>query len=114
MITQASSEHSVCLVCRNKDAIAAVKGLRKDLRDAIASKMIRDINLIDGLEIIAVIGDNMRGQVGLSGKLFSSLGNAGINILAIAQGSTELNISLVIDSRQKDAAINAIHKTFIG
>jgi aspartokinase/homoserine dehydrogenase 1 len=114
MITQASSEHSVCLVCRNKDAIAAVKGLRKDLSDAIASKMIRDINLTDGLEIIAVIGDNMRGQVGLSGKLFSSLGNAGINILAIAQGSTELNISLVIDSRQKDAAINAIHKTFIG
>jgi len=114
MITQASSEHSICLMCRNQDAQKAVERLQSDLCDAIETKMIRDIKLTTGLEIIAVIGDNMRGQVGLSGKLFSALGNAGVNILAIAQGSTELNISLVVEERHKKTAISAIHKAFIG
>jgi aspartokinase/homoserine dehydrogenase 1 len=114
MITQASSEHSICLVFRSGDAAAAVKGLRKDLADAISSRMIKDINLIDGLEIVAVIGENMRGRVGLSGRLFGALGNAGVNILAIAQGSTELNISLVVAKSDKSTAINAIHQAFIG
>lgn len=114
MITQASSEHSISLVCRRSEAVRAAKGLEKDLSDAIFSQMIRSINLTDKLEIIAVIGENMKGRVGLSGKLFSALGDANVNILAIAQGSTELNISLVIESRNKSAAINAIHKAFIG
>jgi len=114
MITQASSEHSICLMCRNQDAKKAVERLQSDLYDAIETKMIRDIKLTTGLGIIAVIGDNMRGQVGLSGKLFSALGNAGVNILAIAQGSTELNISLVVENQHKKTAISAIHKAFIG
>lgn len=114
MISQASSEHSICLVCRRKEARKAADGLRKDLSDAISSRMIRSIKLIDGLEIIAVIGENMRGQVGLSGKLFSALGDSDVNILAIAQGSTELNISFVIESKHKSEAITAIHRAFIG
>ena len=114
MISQASSEHSICLVCRREEARKAADGLKKDLSDAISSRMIRNINLTDGLEIIAVIGENMRGQVGLSGKLFSALGDSDVNILAIAQGSTELNISFVIESRRKSEAITAIHRAFIG
>ena len=66
------------------------------------------------VEIVAVIGENMRGQVGLSGKLFSALGEAGVNILAIAQGSSERNISFVIDGRTKTDALRAIHRAFIG
>ena len=114
MISQASSEHSICLVCRKDEAETASAVLRDDLADVLASRVIRDIKLTDGLEIVAVIGENMRGRVGLSGKLFSALGDAGVNILAIAQGSTELNISFVIDGADKTAAITAIHRAFIG
>ena len=114
MISQASSEHSICLVCRREEAGAAAEVLRRDLADVIASRMIRDIKLTDGLEIVAVIGENMRGRVGLSGRLFSALGEAGVNILAIAQGSTELNISFVIDGADRITAITAIHRAFLG
>jgi len=113
MITQASSEHSVCLVCRREEAAIAAAGLEKDLSDTLHSGIIRSIRLNDGLEIIAVIGENMQGQPGLSGKLFSALGDIGVNILAIAQGSTELNISFVIKGDDKKTAITAIHRAFL-
>ena len=113
MISQASSEHSVCLIFRYEDAHKAVKSLKRELGDAISSRTIRSVKITDSLEIIAIIGDNMRGQIGLCGKLFSSLGRANVNILAIAQGSTELNISLVIADKDKFDAILAIHKAFL-
>jgi len=113
MISQASSEHSICLILRYEDAHKAAKSLTEDLSDAISSRIIRSVRVTDELEIIAIIGDNMRGQVGLCGKLFSSLGEANINILAIAQGSTELNISFVIASKNKSKAILAIHKSLL-
>ncbi len=113
MITQASSEHSVCLVCRREEALIAAEGLEKDLSDTLHSGIIRSIRLNDGLEIVAVIGENMQGQPGLSGKLFSALGDTGVNILAIAQGSTELNISFVIKGDDKNTAITAIHRAFL-
>ncbi|MBN2616933.1 MAG: ACT domain-containing protein, partial [Spirochaetales bacterium] len=71
-------------------------------------------DVIDDLEIIAVIGDNMRGRIGFSGRLFSALGDEEVNVLAIAQGSTEKNISLVVKSEEKSRALNVIHKTFLG
>jgi len=113
MITQASSEHSICLVCRRDEALIAAQGLEKDLSDTLHSGIIRSIRLTDGLEIIAVIGENMQGHPGLSGKLFSALGDTGVNILAIAQGSTELNISFVIKGDDKNTAITAIHRAFL-
>ena len=113
MITQSSSEHSISLVCRENEARIVAEALKRDLSDALSSRMIRDIKLIGALEIIAVIGDNMRGRVGLSGKLFSALGDVGVNILAIAQGSTERNISLVIAGKDTQKAIRAIHAAFI-
>lgn len=113
MISQASSEHSLCLILRYEDAHRAVKSLKMELSDAISSRIIRSVKITDALEIIAVIGDNMRGQVGLCGKLFSSLGKANVNILAIAQGSTELNISFVIASENKSDAVVAIHRAFL-
>jgi len=113
MISQASSEHSVCLILRYDDAHKAAKNLKMDLHDAISSRIIRSIKIVDELELIAVIGDNMRGQVGLCGKLFSSLGKANVNILAIAQGSTELNISFVVTGENKSNALLAIHRAFL-
>ena len=114
MFTQASSEHSICLVCRAAEARIAETVLKKDLEDAISGKVIRDIHLDENLEIVAVIGENMKGQRGLSGRLFSALGEAGVNILAIAQGSTERNISFVINGDKARDAITAIHRAFIG
>ncbi len=114
MISQASSEHSICLVCRTDEARVAKEVLENDLSEVIASQVIRNIDILEGLEIVAVIGENMKGQVGLSGKLFSALGDSGVNILAIAQGSSELNISFVIESRSKASAISSVHRAFLG
>ena len=113
MISQASSEHSICLVCRKEEARRAAVILREDLADALGHRMIQSIDVTEDLEIIAVIGENMKGRTGLSGRLFSALGNAGVNILAIAQGSTELNISFVIQGEDKAAALRAVHRTFL-
>lgn len=114
MITQASSEHSICIVCRTIEVEKAVKYLNKKLEYELKMKKINRIDVKNNLEIIAVIGENMKGMTGISGKLFTSLGNSGISILAIAQGSSERNISFVIENKDKYKALNTIHKTFIG
>lgn len=114
MISQASSEHSICIVCRQSESHRAAKKLESDLAEAIASHRIQRIDVKGNLELVAVIGDNMKGQVGLSGRLFSALGEKRVNILAIAQGSSEKNISFVIDKNQRETALNAIHETFLG
>jgi aspartokinase/homoserine dehydrogenase 1 len=114
MISQASSEHSICLVVRKEQSQEAVKKLQSALSQEIEAKQIENIYMIADLEIIAVIGEKMRGTPGISGKLFSALGNKEINILAIAQGSSERNISFVIESKDATRALNTIHETFFG
>ncbi|MDA3957193.1 aspartate kinase [Oceanispirochaeta sp.] len=114
MITQASSEHSISILCRSEETDAAVKMLNKNLKSAIHNRRIQNIQIVDQLVIIAVIGENMKGQAGLTGKLFSAVGDANINILAIAQGSSERNISFVIQQKDRDSALIAVHKKFIG
>lgn len=113
MISQASSEHSICIVCRTAEAQKAVSALDAELEQELKTKKIQRFELIHDLEIIAVIGENMRGTPGISGRLFSSLGEQDINILAIAQGSSERNISFVIDRTEKGKALNTIHKAFL-
>ena len=114
MITQASSEHSISVLCRTEEVEEAVNRLNINLETAIHNRKIQNIEVVNNLVIIAVIGENMIGQVGLTGKLFSAVGEAHINILAIAQGSSERNISFVIHQKDKNAALNAVHKKFIG
>jgi aspartokinase/homoserine dehydrogenase 1 len=113
MISQASSEHSICLVMREAEAAHALKRLENDLHEDIELKRIQKFDLKKGLEIIAVIGENMRGIPGISGRLFSALGREGINVLAIAQGSSERNISIVIDRKDREKALNTIHDAFL-
>lgn len=113
MISQASSEHSICIVTRREEAARALPVLERDLQPEIESKVIQHFDLLDNLEIVAVIGENMKGIPGISGKLFSSLGDAGINVLAIAQGSSERNISFVISAEDTKAALTVIHKSFL-
>ena len=114
MITQASSEHSISVLCRTEEVACAMEKLNSNLETAIQNRKIQNIEVVNDLVIIAVIGENMIGEVGLTGKLFSAVGDAGINILAIAQGSSERNISFVIHQKDKNNALNAVHKKFIG
>ena len=114
MISQASSEHSICIVCREAEAQAALTALRQELKAEHEAKKLKDCELVSNLEVIAVIGDNMRGRPGITGKLFSSLGDKNINVLAIAQGSSERNISFVIESKDREVALNTIHCAFLG
>lgn len=113
MISQASSEHSICLVTRQAEAARAVTVLENDLQSEIESKIIQHIDLLENLEIVAIIGENMKGRPGISGKLFSALGNNNINVLAIAQGSSERNISFVISESDTRQALTVIHETFL-
>lgn len=114
MISQASSEHSICLVVRENEVDRALRGLRNELQQELQRRQIDDFVHIPGLEIIAVIGANMRGTPGISGRLFSALGDAGINVLAIAQGSSEMNISFVVQNDERAHTLRTVHRAFFG
>jgi aspartate kinase len=109
MISQASSEHNVCVVIPQKDCARAVKELRTEFEIDIARRSIDDIKLQEPMSIVAVVGEGMRGMRGIAGKTFSAIAQAGVNIVAIAQGSSELNISLVVDQADARKAVQAIH-----
>ena len=113
MISQASSEHSICLVFRELQAERALEALNKELAVQIKNKRIEQIVVRKNLEIISVIGENMIGTPGIAGRIFSALGACGVSIQAIAQGSGERNISFVIDSEDHDKALNTVHDAFL-
>lgn len=113
MISQASSEHSICIVCRNAEADAAAKALKAELSWELEEKKIHQVEVVKDLEVIAIIGENMRGTPGISGRLFSALGEAELNVLAIAQGSSERNISFVIRGADREKALNVVHNAFL-
>ena len=112
MISQASSEHSICFIVRDHHAGPAVSALERELEFELHQKKIERVQVERDLEIVAVIGENMRGRPGISGRLFSALGEAGINVLAIAQGSTEMNISFVVHRSDRKTTLNAVHRAF--
>ncbi len=112
LITQASSEHSVCFAILPADAEKARKALRYEFRYEIRDKMISEIEVQKQLTILAIVGENMRQTPGVSGKTFQALGKSGINVAAIAQGSSELNISVVISKKEVVKALNVLHDAF--
>ncbi len=114
MISQASSEHTICLVFRTEEAHRARTALARELAVELASKRIQDFELVDKLLIVSVIGENMRGTPGIAGRLFTALGAAGVNILVIAQGSSERNISIVVEEASHAYALRTIHAAFLG
>jgi aspartokinase/homoserine dehydrogenase 1 len=113
MISQASSEHSICVVCRQEEAGRALSALKAELAAELEAKRIQNFDSRQDLAIVAVIGEGMRGTPGISGRLFSALGREGINILAIAQGSSETNISFVIEKAVEPKALRTIHRAFL-
>ena len=112
LITQASSEHSLCIAVMPKAAVVARKALQQEFYYEIKEKLIYDPVIETNLSIIAIVGENMRKTPGISGRIFQALGKNGINIVAIAQGSSELNISTVISRNDETKALNALHDAF--
>jgi len=114
MISQASSEHSICVVCRQEEAARALEALQAELAAELEAKQIQNFDSRRELAIVAVIGERMRGTPGISGRLFSALGRAGVTILAIAEGSSETNISFVIQKAAEATALRTVHRAFLG
>lgn len=112
MITQASSEHSICVGIDSKDVGKAKKTIRREFAYEQSLHLIDPLEIEEDLAIIALVGSNMRKQVGVSGKMLTVLGQNGINIKAIAQGSSEKNISVVIREVQVKKALSTLHESF--
>jgi aspartate kinase len=112
LITQASSEQSVCLAVPYADAGPPVRELRKELAADVSAHDVEHIEVLDPVVIVALVGSGMRGTPGISGRLFGAMGQASVNVIAIAQGSTENNISLVVSAADADEAVRAIHRSF--
>lgn len=112
LITQASSEHSICVGIYDEDAEKAALKINEAFAIEIERHKIDPITVEQGLAIIALVGDKMRNHQGLSGQMFSSLGKNNVNIRAIAQGASEKNISAVINSSDAKKALNTLHEQF--
>jgi aspartokinase/homoserine dehydrogenase 1 len=112
MITQASSEHSICVALKSSDVGRAVNGLSKEFKREMENSFLKTPSIENDLCALAIVGENMKSMPGVAGRLFSSLGKNGINVIAIAQGSSELNISFIIKGSDRIKALNLIHDSF--
>jgi bifunctional aspartokinase / homoserine dehydrogenase 1 len=111
-ITQASSEHSICIGILNSDAKKAEISINNTFKQEISQNKIDNCIVENDLCIIALVGENMKNHQGLSGRMFSTLGKNNVNIRAIAQGASERNISAVISERDVKKALNTLHENF--
>lgn len=112
LITQASSEHSICFGVNTADASRAKDAIDLSFENEIELGKIDPIKIENELSIVALVGDNMKNHQGISGKMFSTLGKNNINIRAIAQGASEKNISAVINKNDVKKALNSLHEIF--
>lgn len=112
LIIQASSEHSITLAISPENVLKAQQVLAKEFSEDISLQKIDKIAIKDNMSIVAIIGENMQQTPGIAGKIFSVLGENGINISAIAQGSSEFNISLVIEKRLLVKTLEVLQKYF--
>ena len=111
MISQASSENNICFVISAAEAPRVVTALRSALEFELMRGHIEEI-AEEPVAIVAAVGDRMRGTPGIAATVFGALGDAGINVIAISQGSSERNISLVVTEPQAAEAVRAIHRAF--
>lgn len=112
LITQASSEHAIGVAVAALDVAAAEKALAHTFEEELAKGWVEQIKVEEEVSILAVVGENMKQRAGLAGHTFSALGRNGINVKAIAQGSSERNISLVIRKPNLVKALNVLHEEF--
>ncbi len=112
MITQASSEHSICIGLMETDALRAKNAIETEFAYEKTLNRIDPVVVETSLSIIAVVGESMKSHQGISGKMFSTLGKNNVNIRAIAQGASEKNISAVIAKKDVKKALNSLHEVF--
>ena len=112
LITQSSSEHSICVGIKEMDTAAAKSLIDATFATEILNGYLDPLDVETGLSVVAVVGENMKSHPGVSGKMFGTLGRNGINVRAIAQGSSEKNITAVLSERDVKKAVNVLHETF--
>lgn len=112
LITQSSSEHSICVAIEAKFGDLAKSVVDREFEFEISKGRIDPLKVESGFSILALVGDRMKEHTGVSGKMFTTLGHNGINIHAIAQGSSERNISAIISSKDVRKAVNTLHEEF--
>jgi len=112
LITQSSSEHSICVAVEDKFGDLAKTVVDREFEYEINLGRIEPLRVENGFSILALVGDNMKAHTGISGKMFAALGHNGINIHAIAQGSSERNISAIIATNDVKKAVNTLHEEF--
>lgn len=112
LISQSSSQNDICFVVPSAEAKHTVEALRQTFALELEHHQVEHITVNPGVAIVAAVGENMRGTPGIAGRTFSTLGHEGINIVAIAQGSSEYNISFVVEVRAMQQAVAALHREF--
>lgn len=112
LITQSSSEHSITFAVNPEDALRAKSLIENEFELEIQANKLINPEIENDLSVLAIVGENMKKTPGMSGRLFSSLGRNGINVRAIAQGSSEYNISVIISKNDLSKALNAVHDAF--
>jgi aspartate kinase len=112
LISQSSSQNDICFLVSKPHAHATVDALRKEFAQDLAHEVVDHITVDPNVAIVAVVGENMRGTPGVAGKTFGALGHEKVNLIAIAQGSSETNISFVVDEKSMQHALRALHKEF--
>ena len=112
LISQGSSEHSICFAIAPRSAKLAVEAINEEFKLEMHAELIDPVIVENDLSIVAVVGENMRKTPGIAGRVFGSLGKNGINVVAMVQGSSEYNISIVVKSHDEVKALNVIHEEF--
>ena len=112
MISQASSENSICLVVPNDSVKRLETALRKMFSRELARHDVEKVDVEAPVAIVSAVGEGMRGTPGVAARLFGAIARAKVNVIAIAQGSSELNISLVVHEKDRETAVRAVHREF--
>jgi aspartokinase/homoserine dehydrogenase 1 len=112
LISQASSEHSICFAIPEAQSVRAEEAVRRAFDAELRDGQIQHVEITLGMSILAVVGDGMAGSYGVAAKVFNSLGAANISVRAIAQGASERNISVVVESKVGPKALRAVHAAF--
>jgi len=112
LISQASSENSISIAIEEKAVEMAQNAIQTDFEKEILNGQINKIAIETDLSIVAIVGENMKHSTGIAGQLFSTMGKSGVNIIAIAQGASELNISWVVRNDVLRKTLNVVHESF--
>jgi aspartate kinase len=112
LISQSSSQNDICFIVSAADAQRTVEALRKEFAQDLAHEKVEHITIDTNIAIVAVVGENMRGTPGIAGRTFNALGRENVNLIAIAQGSSESNISFVVEEKSVKTALITAHREF--